>query len=148
MEHLLLKTAAVLLGLCALAAVVARAIWLAAKRNQGVRQFCMDHGLEFRGRDNRVLSVLSPFVLGHRQRINNVLRSISGSHKGVHIVILDLCETRRFGKTYLSQTQTAVCISSASLDLPRFMIVPHRISRSTEPVTASSTTIQKLLNDS
>jgi hypothetical protein len=71
-----------------LAVILGVVIWQGtAKRNQGMRQFCIDHGLAFQGRDNRVLSVLSPFVLGHRQRIRHAFRSMSGDYKGMHIVL-------------------------------------------------------------
>ena len=126
MEHTSLSTIVVLLGVLFLAVILGFAIWQgAAKRNQGMRQFCTDHGLVFQGRDNRVLSVLSPFVLGHRQRIKHATRSMSGDYKGVHIVILDLYET---GLTKSYVNQTVMCISSESLRLPRFIIVPHKIS--------------------
>ena len=126
MEHSSLSTIVVLLGLVFLAVILGFAIWQgAAKRNQGMRQFCTDHGRAFQGRDNRILSALSPFVLGHRQRIKHAIRGMSGDYKGVHIVILDLYET---GLTKSYVNQTVMCISSASLRLPRFIIAPHKIS--------------------
>ncbi|MBC8872535.1 MAG: hypothetical protein H8E44_24135 [Planctomycetes bacterium] len=126
MEQSSVSTIVVLLGLVFLAVILGFAIWQgAAKRNQGMRQFCADHGLTFQGRDNRVLSVISPFVLGHRQRIKHAIRGMSGNYKGVHIVILDLFES---GLTKSHVNQTVMCISSASLRLPRFIIVPHNIS--------------------
>jgi len=42
----------------------------------------------------------------------------------MHIVVLDLYET---AMKQSSVTQTVVCLSSASLDLPRFILVPHKI---------------------
>lgn len=115
----------IVLGVFLLTLLAGALLWGAGKRAQGMRQFCLDHGLEFRGRDNRVLSVLSPFVLGHRQLITHAIRSMAGSYQGVHLVILDVYET---GLRDSFVTQTAICISSASLRLPRFLTVPHRMS--------------------